>query len=60
MPLPRRQFLTSALSLPLVRLTGAAAESAAKPVQIGFAYEGIAQSGAVRAKAFQDGLHSRG
>jgi putative ABC transport system substrate-binding protein len=60
MPFPRRQFLTSALSLPFVRLSPAAAQSAAKPVEIGFAYEGIAPAGTVRAKAFQDGLRSRG
>jgi putative ABC transport system substrate-binding protein len=60
MRFPRRQFLTSALSLPLVRLTGAAAETAAKPVEIGFAYEGIAPAGEARARAFQEGLRSRG
>lgn len=60
MLLRRRAFLTGAFGLPLLRLDRATAQTARKPVEIGFAYEGIAPAGAVRAKAFQEGLRSRG
>jgi ABC-type uncharacterized transport system substrate-binding protein len=60
MLLRRRAFLTGALGLPLLRLGRATAQIPGKPVEIGFAYEGVAPAGAVRAKAFQEGLRSRG
>ena len=59
MLLQRRNFLTGALGLPFVRLGQAQAQTAPKPLEIGFVYEGIAPAGAVRAKAFQEGLRSR-
>jgi putative ABC transport system substrate-binding protein len=60
MLLGRRNFLTGALGLPFVRLERAEAQTGPKPVEIGFVYEGIAPAGAVRAKAFQEGLRSKG
>ena len=60
MLLRRRNFLTGALAVPLLGLSRAMAQTATKPVEIGFAYEGIAPAGAVRVKAFQEGLRSRG
>jgi putative ABC transport system substrate-binding protein len=59
MLLRRRNFLTGALGLPFVRLGHAQAQTAPKPLEIGFVYEGIAPAGAVRAKAFQEGLKSK-
>jgi len=56
----RRNFLAGAFGLPLIGLGHARAQTVAKPLEIGFVYEGIAPAGAVRAKAFQDGLRSRG
>jgi putative tryptophan/tyrosine transport system substrate-binding protein len=56
----RRNFLTGALALPLIGLERATGQTAAKPLEIGFAYEGITPAGAVRAKAFQEGLRSKG
>ena len=56
----RRNFLAGALGLPLVGLGRARAQTGPKPLEIGFVYEGIAPAGAVRAKAFQEGLRSRG
>ena len=50
----RRVALT--LGLPLLCRSHALAEASSKPVEIGFAYEGIAPAGAVRAKALQEGL----
>jgi putative ABC transport system substrate-binding protein len=60
MLLRRRNFLAVTLGLPLLCRGRALAQTTSKPVEIGFAYEGIAPSGAVRAKALQEGLHSRG
>jgi putative ABC transport system substrate-binding protein len=55
----RRNFLSGALDLPFVRLGRAEAQTATKPLEIGFAYEGIAPAGAVRARALQEGLRSK-
>ena len=60
MLLRRRNFLALALGLPLLCRQRALAETSSKPVEIGFAYEGIGPAGAVRAKALREGLHSRG
>lgn len=60
MLLRRRNFLAVTLGLPLLCRGRALAQTSSKPVEIGFAYEGIAPSGAVRAKALREGLHSRG
>ena len=60
MLLRRRNFLAVTLGLPLLCRGRALAQTTSKPVEIGFAYEGIAPSGAVRAKALLEGLHSRG
>jgi len=60
MLLRRRNFLAATLGLPLLCRGRALAETLSKPVEIGFAYEGIAPAGAVRAKALQEGLLSRG
>jgi putative ABC transport system substrate-binding protein len=56
----RRNFLGGALGLPFIGLGGARAQTPPKPVEIGFVYEGVAPAGAVRAKAFQEGLKSKG
>jgi putative ABC transport system substrate-binding protein len=56
----RRNFLAGVFGLPFVGLDRAGAQTAPKPLEIGFVYEGIAPAGAVRAKAFQEGLRSRG
>jgi hypothetical protein len=56
MLLRRRNFLAVTLGLPLLCRSHALAEASSKPVEIGFAYEGIAPAGAVRAKALQEGL----
>ena len=60
MLLRRRNFLAVTLGLPLLCRDRAVAEVPSKPVEIGFAYEGIGPAGAVRAKALQEGLRSRG
>jgi hypothetical protein len=60
MLLRRRNFLAGALGLPFICPGRAHAQTAAKPPEIGFVYEGIARAGAVRAKAFQEGLTSKG
>jgi putative ABC transport system substrate-binding protein len=56
----RRNFLAGALGLPFVRLSLAHAQSTAKPIEIGFVYEGIGAASIPRAKAFQEGLRSKG
>jgi hypothetical protein len=60
MLLRRRNFLAGALGLPFICPGRAHAQTAAGPPEIGFVYEGIAPAGAVRAKAFQEGLKSKG
>lgn len=64
MLLRRRNFLTGALSLPLgaplLGLGHAMAQTAAKPVEIGFVYEGIGAASIPRANAFLEGLRSKG
>jgi hypothetical protein len=55
MLLRRRNFLAVTLGLPLLCRGRAFAQTSSKPVEIGFAYEGIAPAGAVRAKRCRKG-----
>ena len=56
----RRHFLAGAFGLPFIGTGRAQGQNPLKPLEIGFVYEGITPAGAVRAKAFQEGLRSKG